>query len=44
LTSRFYRSILNDTPPPIDYAEILRTAALMDTVFARLGQDQSVLV
>jgi predicted dehydrogenase len=38
LISRFYRSILDDTPPPIDYDEILRVSRWMDTVFAQTPQ------
>jgi predicted dehydrogenase len=36
LIQAFYRSILDDTPPPIAYREILLTARIMDTIFAEL--------
>ena len=38
LIERFYRSIADGTPPPIPYVEILRTANIMDTIFAQLEQ------
>ena len=36
LIEAFYRSIVDGTPPPIPYAEILRTANIMDAIFAQL--------
>jgi hypothetical protein len=36
LIDSFYRSIIEDTPPPIPYREILLTARIMDTIFAQL--------
>lgn len=36
LIESFYHSILEDTPPPIPYREILLTARIMDTIFAQL--------
>jgi len=47
LIEAFYRSILQDVPPPISYREILLTARIMDAIFAQiaarrpqLGSDQ----
>lgn len=37
LIEAFYRSILHDEPVPIPYREILRTARIMDAIFAKLG-------
>lgn len=36
LIESFYRSILEDTPPPIPYREILLTARIMDSIFEQL--------
>jgi predicted dehydrogenase len=36
LLSLFYRSILNDTPVPIPYGEILRVSEIMDEIFAQV--------
>jgi predicted dehydrogenase len=36
LVETFYRSILDGTPPPIPYREILLTARIMDVVFDQL--------
>ena len=36
LIETFYRSICEDTPVPIPYAEILRTARMMDAIFEQL--------
>lgn len=36
LLSEFYRSIENDTPPPIEYSEILRVSALMERIFEQV--------
>jgi len=36
LIEAFYRSILEDAPPPIPYREILLTTRIMDDVFAQL--------
>lgn len=41
LIDSFYRSIRQDTPVPIPYREILRTARIMDAVFGQLGADRS---
>jgi predicted dehydrogenase len=38
LLSRFYGSILDGGPPPIDYDEILRVSMWMDRVFAQVPQ------
>jgi predicted dehydrogenase len=38
LFERFYRSIREDTDPPIAYDEILRMTAWMDEIYAQLGQ------
>jgi predicted dehydrogenase len=37
LIESFYRSIIEDTPPPIPYREILLTARIMDAIFAQLN-------
>lgn len=37
LTEAFYRSIVNGTPVPISYREILVTATIMDAIFAQLA-------
>jgi hypothetical protein len=36
LIESFYRSVIEDTAPPIPYREILLTARIMDTIFAQL--------
>jgi predicted dehydrogenase len=38
LIALFYRSIGENSPPPISYAEILRTAQIMDDIFAQLSR------
>ncbi len=38
LIESFYRSILDRTPPPIPYREILLTARIMDSIFAQLAE------
>jgi len=37
LIESFYRSVVDDTPPPIPYREILLTARIMDAIFAQLN-------
>jgi predicted dehydrogenase len=37
LIESFYRSILDDTAPPIPYREILLTARIMDAIFEQIG-------
>jgi predicted dehydrogenase len=37
LIESFYRSVVEDTPPPIPYREILLTARIMDAIFAQLN-------
>ena len=41
LIESFYRSILEDTPVPIPYREILLTAKIMDAIFAQLDAKRS---
>jgi len=41
LIESFYRSIVEDTPVPIPYREILLTARIMDMIFAQLDQQLS---
>jgi predicted dehydrogenase len=41
LIESFYRSIIEDTPPPIPYREILLTARIMDAIFAQLDRQLS---
>jgi len=38
LIETFYESIRHDTAPPIPYAEILRTATIMDAIFEQLAE------
>lgn len=40
LIESFYRSITNGTPLPIPYAEILRTARIMDSIFEQIRADR----
>jgi hypothetical protein len=37
LIESFYRSIVEDTPVPIPYDEILRTSVIMDAIFAQVN-------
>jgi predicted dehydrogenase len=39
LIEAFYRSIVEDTPGPIRYSEILLTARIMDAIFAQVGSN-----
>src|SRR5438034_9256091 len=41
LIESFYRSIVEDTPVPIPYREILLTARIMDAIFAQLDRKRS---
>jgi predicted dehydrogenase len=41
LIESFYRSIVEGTPVPIPYREILLTARIMDAIFAQLHKQQS---
>jgi len=41
LIEAFYQSIINDTPPPIPYREILLTARIMDAIFTQLEQERT---
>ena len=43
LIEAFYRSIVEDTPAPIPYREILLTAKIMDSIFIQLAAKQSQL-
>ncbi|HRY46605.1 MAG TPA: Gfo/Idh/MocA family oxidoreductase [Candidatus Paceibacterota bacterium] len=36
LIDQFYRSIIENTPPPIPYREILLTAVIMDSIFRQI--------
>jgi predicted dehydrogenase len=40
LIARFYQSIQSGGAPPIPYREILRTARIMDEIFAQIGVSQ----
>lgn len=40
LIESFYRSIVDDTPPPIPYREILLTARIMDDIFSQVYPQQ----
>jgi predicted dehydrogenase len=46
LIEAFYRSIREQTPVPIPYAEILRTSRIMDSIFAQIyaGSDGDVQI
>jgi hypothetical protein len=41
LIEAFYRSIVEGTPVPIPYREILLTARIMDAIFEQLGASRS---
>jgi predicted dehydrogenase len=41
LIESFYRSIVEDGPPPIPYREILLTAKIMDSIFVQLEADRA---
>jgi predicted dehydrogenase len=41
LIEAFYRSIVEDAPPPIPHREILLTARIMDAIFAQLDRQLS---
>src|SRR5206468_9932277 len=41
LIESFYRSIVDGTPVPIPYREILLTARIMDTIFGQLDMTRS---
>ena len=43
LIESFYRSILEGTPVPISYREIVLTARIMDTIFAQLDAQRQAL-
>jgi hypothetical protein len=40
LISAFYDSIINDSPPPVSYRDILWVSAMMDEIFAQLNQPE----
>jgi hypothetical protein len=42
LIAAFYRSIVEGTPPPIPYREILVTSRLMDSIFEQVGKAPSL--
>jgi predicted dehydrogenase len=44
LIEEFYRSITEDTPPPIPYREILLTSRIMERIFEQLNQQSLALV
>jgi len=39
LIESFYKSVLEDTPEPIPYREILLTTQIMDAIFAQLNEE-----
>ncbi len=41
LISRFYDSILNDTPPPVSHRDILRIAWMMDEIFDQINRQET---
>ncbi|HXH47953.1 MAG TPA: hypothetical protein VNM47_01145 [Terriglobia bacterium] len=43
LIESFYRSIVEGTPLPIPYREILLTAKIMDVIFSQLDSQPSVV-
>jgi hypothetical protein len=40
LIESFYSSIVHDTPAPIPYPEIMRTARIMDAIFEQIRAKQ----
>ena len=42
LIAAFYRSIIDGTPVPIPYNQILTTARLMDSIFEQVGKAPSL--
>lgn len=40
LIESFYRSVANDTPPPIPYREIILTSRIMDSIFAQIRSEK----
>jgi predicted dehydrogenase len=38
LTTAFYNSIINDSPPPISYKDIMRVSELTDEIYQQLNQ------
>src|SRR5450755_3882619 len=44
LIENFYRSIVEDTPLPIPYREIILTARIMDSIFAQLNAQSALPV
>ncbi len=44
LIESFYRSIVDGTPPPIPYREILLTSRIMDTIFEQLNARTAVVL
>ena len=43
LIESFYRSIVEGTPVPIPYREILLTAKIMETIFIQLEKNASMM-
>jgi hypothetical protein len=43
LIESFYRSVLEGTPEPIPYREILLTAQIMDAIFSQLNEEHQRL-
>jgi len=41
LITLFYQSIINDTPPPIKYSEIIRIMSFMEEIFRQINQKKS---
>jgi hypothetical protein len=40
LLVKFYRSILDDSPPPIPYRDMVRLAAMLDEIFRQAPQNR----
>ena len=43
LFREYYRSIVEDTPPPISHRDILRVSAMLDEIFAQLDVQREEL-
>jgi hypothetical protein len=42
LIRAYYRSILDDTAPPIPHRDIVRTSAMLDSIFTQLREANAV--
>jgi hypothetical protein len=44
LIESFYRSVINDTPPPIPYREIILTSRIMDSIFTQIRPEKNTQI